>query len=84
MRCALNRRIFFVKEAVGHPVQLVPCVHTKILIGEDLIALANDKTKKRPVAITNTKLSATRVGELLQPPDLNFRRVSHQRSMARL
>ena len=41
----------------------------KILIGEDSIAFAHDKSLERPVAIAGAKFPATRIVELVKLAD---------------
>lgn len=46
-------------------------MHTHILIRINALALAHDETFERPVAITNPKLSTTRIINLIDRPDHN-------------
>lgn len=46
-------------------------MHTKVLIGENFSSTSHDETFERPVAITNPKLSTTRIINLIDRPDHN-------------
>ena len=47
-------------------------MHAIILIGADVITLANDETSVRPVSITNTKFFAARIIQFVNPTNVYF------------
>ena len=47
-------------------------MHAIILIGADVITLANDETFVRPVSITNTKFLAARITQFVKPTNIYF------------
>jgi hypothetical protein len=44
-------------------------MHTVVLVGEDFIAATNDEALERPVSLTNTKFTTTRIIEVDKPAD---------------
>jgi hypothetical protein len=55
-------------------------VHTKVLVSENIVALTNNETAKRPIAIANRKLATARVIEFVKPANANFG-VIHSRQL---
>ena len=51
-------------------------VDAEILIGEHIVALANNKATKRPIAVTDRKLTTTWIFELGQLANLDLS-ISH-------
>ena len=66
MRCTNDQAAILIEKFIGLPIQGVADMHAEILVGENLTAATHNEPLEWPVAIADTKFTASRVVEVVQ------------------